>query len=170
MNNGACARCEPAAVGSVSAAPRCEKTVGPSITREADVVGSVCGANRCLTAVDAVAVARSLSIEPSLFARLVPAASDCALASFALDDSDARYMLAMRAPCPFVLRTNDSSAFCGLSATRPVCRRQDDLQDLVVHGRVVDRWNAIAATRPSESGLGLADVCRYIMDAVEEPE
>jgi hypothetical protein len=33
---------------------------------------------------------------------------------------------------------------------------------------VVDRWNAIAATVPPVSGLGLADVCRHIMGAVGE--
>ena len=149
---------------------RREKTADPSSKREADVVGQMCGASVGLTAVDAVAIARSLSIEPSLFACLVPAASDGTPASFALDNGDARYLLAMRAPCPFVLRTNDGDAFCGLSATRPVCRRRNDGEDLAVHARVVDRWNAIATRLPPEFGLGLADVCRYLMDAVGERE
>ncbi len=139
----------------------------PSSNRETNAVRSVCGARVILTAVDAVAIARSLSIEPSLFACLIAATSDDAVASFALDNGGGRYLLAMRVPCPFVLQTNDGGAFCGLAATRPVCRRQNDRHALVVHGRVVDRWNAIATRLPPESGLGLDDVCRYLMDVVD---
>lgn len=131
--------------------------MGLSSARQADVVGSVCGASVLLTAVDIVVVAQALSIEPLLFTRLVAAAFEDDRASFVLDDSDARYQLAMRVPCPIVLRMNDGSAFCGLSATRPVCRRRDDRRDLAVHESVVDRWNVMASKRSPEFGLGLAD-------------
>ena len=142
--------------------------MGLNSARQAGLVGSVCGASVPLTAVDIVVIAQALSIEPTLFARLVPAALDDDRASFVLDSCDARYQLAMRVPCPFVLRMNDGSAFCGLSATRPVCWRRDNRRDLAVHTSVVDRWNAVATRASPESGLGLADVCRYVMEAVDD--
>jgi hypothetical protein len=121
-----------------------------------------------------MAIARSLSIDPLLFACLVPAQSDSALASFALDNTGARYLLAMRTPCPFVLRTNDGETFCGLSSTRPVCRPRIDGDDLArhlaAHARVTDRWNSIAAGMSAESALGLPQLCRYLMDSSGNPE
>ena len=138
----------------------------PSCDREAEVLAPVCGTSVPLSAVDAVAISRSLSIEPSLFACLVAASSEYAPAAFALDSSGRRYHLAMRVPCPFMLRTRDGGAFCGLAATRPVCRLQNDQQDLALHEGVVGRWNAVAARLAPESSMGLADVCRYLMDAL----
>ena len=141
---------------------------------DAGMDGHRCNAGTHLTAVDTVVIARSLSISPLLFACLVPARSDSALASFALDNGGMRYLLAMRAPCPFVLRTNDGEAFCGLSSTRPICRMRKDSDDLAqhcaAHARVADRWNAIAAGVPSEAALGLADLCRYLMDSLRIPQ
>ncbi|WP_018349313.1 hypothetical protein [Longispora albida] len=121
---------------------------------------------RPVTAVDLVLIARATALEPWDFLVLRPAEDPHLVPGpFALGSGPARHVLALAEPCPFRLVTRHGSAYCALSAVRPVCTTEASPADLEIHATVAAGWNDFAARWPDGDPLTLHDLGRYVLDA-----